>query len=323
MSGIRLQMPENRSAQVWSQVQVWCMRQMRRWAWAFAGAVLGVCSVMGLASDVWQAHDQAQQAFDAAQQALQAQPQTTQQPQEVQVAAHAAGGLWSRLPHRVSPDTPTKLQQALQAQGLTVVSLRTLSASSGGALQSQNLALRLHGDFAEWARAFQAWTASGPVVSIERLVVVPLATAQKVQLDVVLRLWFKTGTDGSDTWPAWPIVAAAMPVNEPGEQGHGVFALAGGPDSKLPVLQPVGPEALTLTDDPMTWPVERIRVLGTWQEGERWQAVLSAGGVWVPVRVGQRVSRQAHRVQAIGRDALILRTSQGQNIALNVAGGGR
>ena len=77
------------------------------------------------------------------------------------------------------------------------------------------------------------------------------------------------------------------------------------------------------TDDPMTWPMERIRLLGTWQEGERLQAVLSAGGVWVPVRVGQRVSRQAHRVQSIRRDAVILRTSQGHNIELNVAGGAR
>ena len=78
-----------------------------------------------------------------------------------------------------------------------------------------------------------------------------------------------------------------------------------------------------LTDDPMTWPVERIRLLGTWHASGSWQAVLSAGGVWVPLRVGQRVSPQAHRVLEIRRDAVIFRTSQGQNIELKVAGGGR
>ena len=323
MSAMHLPMMQGFGALAWPQVRAWCTRQMHRWAWAFAGALLGACMVLGLTSDVWQAHDQARQAFDAVQLALQSQPQSAGQTEDTQAAAHAAKGLWTRLPHRLPPDTATELQQALQAQGLTVVSLRVMPAVPGGVLQSQSLALRLHGDFARWAQVFQAWTVSGPVVSIERLVVSPLAKAQGVQLDVVLRLWFKTGTDGHEAWPAWPSVVAAKTAAESGEQGHGVFALAAGPDSKVSVPQTASPEALMSTDDPMTWPMERIRLLGTWQEGERWQAVLSAGGVWVPVRVGQRVSRQAHRVQSIRRDAVILRTPQGQNIELNVAGGAR
>lgn len=323
MSAIRLQLPQSWRALAWSQIQAWCMRQMRRWAWAFAGAVLGACAVLGFGSDVWQAHEQARQAFDIAQQALQSQPQSMQEPESVQPAAHAVGGLWSRLPHRLPPDTATELQQALQAQGLTVVSLRAMPAVSGGALQSQSLALRLNGDFAQWARTFQAWAASGPVVSIERMGVSPLVQAQGVQLDVVLRLWFKTGADGHDARPAWPSLAPAKLAMTLGELGHGVFALAAGPDSKVSVPQAPSPETLMATDDPMTWPMERIRLLGTWQESERWQAVLSAGGVWVPVRVGQRVSSQAHRVQAIRRDSVIFRSPQGQNIELNVAGGGR
>jgi len=323
MSAIRLQMPKRLSALAWPQIQAWCLRQMHRWALAFAGAVLGACAVLGLASEVWQAHDRAQQAFDAAQQALRSQPQVMRQTEEVQAAAHAAGGLWTRLPHRLPPDMATELQQALQAQGLMVVSLRAMPAISGGALQSQSLALRLNGDFAQWARIFHAWAASGPVVSIERLGVVPLAQAQGVQLDMVLRLWFKTGTGGPDAWPAWLSVAEGRSDSALGAQSAGVFALAAGQDSTVSLPQTSSPEARMWTDDPMTWPMERIRLLGTWQVGDRWQAVLSAGGVWVPVQVGQRVSRQAHRVQAIRRDVLILRTSLGQNIELNVAGGGR
>jgi len=323
MSAMHLPMMQGFGALAWPQVRVWCKRQMHRWALAFAGALLGASVVLGLTSDAWQAHDQVRQAFDAAQLALQSQPQPVRQEEDAQAAAHAAKGLWTRLPYRLPPDTATELQQALQAQGLTVVSLRAMPAVPGGVLQSQSLALRLHGDFAQWARTFQAWTVSGPVVSIERLAVVPLPKAKGVQLDVVFRLWFKTGTGGHEAWPAWPSVAAAQFAAESGEQGHGVFALAAGPDSKVSVPQTTSPDALMWTDDPMTWPMERIRLLGTWQEGERWQAVLSAGGVWVPVRVGQRVSRQAHRVQSIRRDAVILRTPQGQNIELNVAGGAR
>ena len=323
MSPIRLQLPPSWRALAWPQIQAWCMRQMRRWAWALAGAVLGACALLGLASDVWQAHEQAQQSFDAAQQALQSQPQPLSQPEDVQPTSHAAGGLWSRLPHRLPPDTATELQQALQAQGLTVVSLRTMPVVSGGALQSQSLALRLNGDFAQWARTFQAWAASGPVVSIERMGVTPLTKAQGVQLDVVLRLWFKTSAGGQGAWPAWPSVATEQSATVPADLDQGVFALPLGPDLPMSAPLPAQSKALAVTDDPMTWPMERIRLLGTWQEGERWQAVLSAGGVWVPLRVGQRVSPQAHRVQEIRRDAVIFRTSQGQNIELKVAGGGR
>ena len=323
MSAVHSPMMQGFGALAWPRVRAWCMRQMQRWALAFAGALLGACLVLGLTSDVWQAHDQARQAFEAAQLALQSQPQPVRQVEDAQAAAHAAKGLWTRLPHRLPPDTATELQQALQAQGLMVVSLRAMPAISGGALQSQSLALRLNGDFAQWARIFHAWAASGPVVSIERLAVVPLPKAQGVQLDVVLRLWFKTGTGGPDAWPAWLSVAEGRSDSALGAQSAGVFALAAGQDSTVSLPQTSSPEARMWTDDPMTWPMERIRLLGTWQEGERWQAVLSAGGVWVPVRVGQRVSRQAHRVQSIRRDAVIFRTPQGQNIELNVAGGAR
>ena len=310
------------SIEAWVRVQQSLVRQMRRWAWALVGALWGSLGVAWLASDLWQAHDHAQQALDAAQSQWQAQPQTVRQQDKVQTEAHAQRALWSRLPGRLPADIATALQQTLQRQGLTVVSLRVLSDAAVGSLHSQSLALRLNGPFANWVQAWQSFTAAGPVLSIDRMSVLPLAQSPGVQLDLVLRVWSNPALAGDGVLPAWPS-SRTLAKSDGVDTGDGVFALAAKPDSGSPTSPVPSKNAPLLTDDPLTWPVERIRLLGTWQQDEAWGAVLSAGGGWVTVRQGQRISSEGHSVQAIRRDAVMLRTAQGQKIELNWAGGGR
>ena len=83
------------------------------------------------------------------------------------------------------------------------------------------------------------------------------------------------------------------------------------------------PDAPVLPADPSRWPVSQIRLLGTWQQGAQWQAVLGTAEVGVPVQVGRRVAQEGHRVESIRRDAVRLRSAQGQVIELTWSGSGR
>ncbi|MGV0961509.1 MAG: GspMb/PilO family protein [Limnohabitans sp.] len=305
----------------WSRLQRGCVQLFQRWAWGFLGAALGAAGVCWVASDTVSAHEQAQQAVDAALAQLQAQP-TPPQPL-VNPSTHAAAALWHRLTGHRLQDIWIDLQQALGAQGVQVVSIRVLPDASAGPLSSQSAALRVNAPYPEWVNAWRALSASGPVLSIERMSVVPQAQSRGVQMDVVLRRWFKTGqNEGSDpsAGPAgWAAVArsAVLPPSE-----ADVFAQPGG-DAALAAMTTGAhaPDSAALPADPLHWPLARIRLLGTWQQGVQWQAVLSAGGAWVPVRVGQRVSLEGHRVVAIARDAVRLRSAQGHQLELKWPGG--
>lgn len=316
------------SAEAWSRVQRGFVRQIRRWVWGLGGLVSGAGGVFWLASEVWDAHDLAQQALAQAQSQWQVQAQTQTQTvsssQREQPEWLVDEALWGRLPSRLPSDLASGLQQALQQHGLTVLSLRAMPEVPMGPLQSQTLALRLNGHFADWVRGWKALAVSGPVLTIERMSVVPLTQVQGVQLDLVLRVWFNPASAGDVALPAWPPSKAwAKSGDADADSRPRVFALAAESDSASSVTWTSAPQASVLTDDPMTWPVERIRLLGTWHASGSWQAVLSAGGVWVPVRLGQRMSREGHQVHAIRRDAVVLGTAQGQKLELNVSGGGR
>ena len=309
---------ERFNARAWRTLWPWCVRQFQRGAGALVGAFLGGVLVWVMASDVWVAHEQAQQALDAVQAQLPSQGAEPRLPDLIDPLAQEAGPLWKRLPGRLTTDVGTELRQFLMAHGLQVTSLRAMPDAMRGPLQSKTVAMRMTGAYADWVQAWQSLTESGPVVSMERMSVVPLAQTPGVQLDVVLRAWFKPDATHALTWPSGERRGSRS--GEGPHAGAEVFALTANHEVRS---SPAPVANLSLNDDALSWPIERIHLLGTWQQGRHWRAVLGVGTLWVPVQVGQRVSQEGHKVAAIRREGVLLRTPQGQQVELGWTGGGR
>ncbi len=308
------------NAGAWRSWGAWCARQLQRGAVALVGAFLGGVLVWVMASAVREAHDQALHALQAAQAQMPSSGVATPLPDLQDPLAQAAGSLWRRLPGRLAADLGMELRQFLMAQGLQVASLRAMPDAMRGSLQSKTVAIRMTGAYADWVQAWQILTESGPVLSMERMSVVPLAQTPGVQLDVVLRVWFKPDATQPLIWPPgerWGLRTAQGP-----HAGAEVFALTASQEAR-PSPAPVPVANPALSDDPLSWPVERIRLLGTWQQGAHWRVVLGVGALWVPVQLGQRVSQEGHKVAVIRREGVMLRTPQGQQVELGWTGGGR
>ena len=295
----------------WSAVGAWFVRQIEGNAWAWVGAVWGAVMVGWAFSEVWEAHEDAGQKRAAAQAQWSAQGAEVTVPAALDPLVHAGGALWPRLPGRWPPDAAAALRQFLIHQRLQVQALRALPEVAAGSLKGQSVALRMTGAYADWARSWQILSAAGPVLSIERMSVLSLVPSG-VQIEVVLHLWSRPGSTFEISWPSDTAMAWAS--------GADIFAAAG-PDLPSAEAPTTVREPVAQTDDPVTWPLERIRWLGTWQHGADLRAVLSAGGAWITVPVGQRVSLEGHKVASIGADGVVLRTPQGQRVELK--GGGR
>lgn len=298
-----------------SAVGTWCVRQLQRQALTLLGACLGAALLMWAFSEVWDAHDEAGQKLAAVQAQWSAQGAVVTVPEALDPLAQGAGLLWRRLPGRWPPDSAASLRQFLIGQRLQVVALRVLPDVVAGPLKGQSLAVRMMGAYANWTRAWQILSTSGPVMSIERMSVLSLAQPSGEQIEVVLNLWSMPGSTGDVSWPS------DNPLAPVAASGADIFALVTGVDWPPVAAEAKAKEPIVQTDDPLTWPMERIRWLGSWQQGADPQAVLSAGGAWIAVRVGQRVSLEGHKVAAIVPDGLVLRTPQGQRVELK--GGSR
>lgn len=215
------------------------------------------------------------------------------------------------------------LQRTLGAQGLRVESLRPLPELLAAPLPSQSVALRVQGQFDDWARAWIALNAQGPVWSLERVNVVPHPVTGGVLIDGVLRVWLKPGPDGPKSWklqdgtsperlalrppmgPAWFVHAHERMQQHKGE----VPTLTAPLDEK------------TLPSDPLRWPLSRIRLAGILQQGDARQALLVLGQQVVPVRLGQRVAQEDLLVDAVLPGSVRLRSSQGVQHVLDLERG--
>lgn len=67
---------------------------------------------------------------------------------------------------------------------------------------------------------------------------------------------------------------------------------------------------------PGQWPVEQVRLLGLWQHAGERQAIVSAGPYWARVGLGQRITLQGHRIEAITERGVRLRWAQGPALDL-------
>ncbi len=311
----------------WPALQLWCEHQFKRWSLAMGGIVLGFVGVMWVAIDLGAEYEQVQQAVDAAALRLQKLPAPS-----LSVPSrdpHPASALQARLTVGVPADTWTDVQHALQVHGVQVVSLRVLPQAMGGPLHSQAVALRLQAPFEQWLQAWVALAEAGPVVSLDRMGVTPMEASQGVQLDVVMRLWFKPGSEVSQATVAWSL-------DELKSAGSGLRAGAHA-EVFVPVvrtqLPPVLPQSAVAAPErasdetalpahPSLWPISRVRLLGTWQQGVQWQAVLGAAQAWAPFGLGSRVAIEGYQLESIRPDAVILRSAQGQTLEMKTSGGG-
>ncbi|PUE34365.1 hypothetical protein B9Z52_05515 [Limnohabitans sp. Jir72] len=302
----------------WETLWRACMRQLKRWLFAVSGAALGGGAVLWWGSDALSAHEQTQQAVDTALVRWQVQPLPIAE--NMISSFHVAGPLWSRLADSLPAQSWIDLQQAFMAQGVEVVSLHLLPEVLAGPLQGQKVAMRLNASFSDWVSAWRWVADSGPLLSIERLSAAPQATARGVQLDVVLHLWFNPepigGLSGSaKSHGPIPVLRKSAGMTQRSE----IFSHPG----HLAVAQPRVLDNMPSLDDPLYWPMDRVRLLGTWRQGAQWQAVLGVGGIWVPVQVGRRVAMEGHRVESIQADAVIFRSAKGQKLELKWPGGER
>ena len=206
-----------------------------------------------------------------------------------------------------------QFSQLLAQHAVELRSLRPVPDALPAPLPSQAVAVRLQGQFDDWAAVWRAMNANGPVWSIDRLRITPQAPG--VDIEAVLRVWLGDGPSQdfmalSDKtaagltglasvrsgvfWQepelvvevpgkAWAMQAAAHPVQE-------VKAHEAQPPEPATAerAQPLASTA-ALYADPAQWPVERVRLLGVWHQAQEAHAILAAGPHWVRARVGQQV----------------------------------
>lgn len=96
--------------------------------------------------------------------------------------------------------------------------------------------------------------------------------------------------------------------------GRGANGLVDGAAGAVGVLDATTLEALP--EDPRQWPLTGVRLAGLWQAGADRQAILTTGTRWAQVRLGQRVTREGHRVAVIAQDGVYLRLAQGPLLKL-------
>jgi hypothetical protein len=227
-----------------------------------------------------------------------------------------------------------QLERSMVQHGLRLLSLRPEPPSPLGAWPSQAVTLRLQGRFDDWVKVWAALNARGPVWGLERLRITPQEGG--VAIDAVLRLWLSPGTTVMSK-SAVPTELMIAPVLTTQRQGAGapvfvseaspsaaVTGVAAGIKKVAPLPYSAGaasaraPDGLaspsnlpTLSPDPADWPLEQVRLVGVWQQGQGIQPILMAGPHWALARVGQRIGQQGHVVSSIHAEEVHLRVAQG------------
>lgn len=300
------------------------LQWLQQWASVWLGLATGFMLAWVLGDEHMQAHGSAEQSvirlraqLTGWQESPAAAPGATANvrvdPESAEPMDHLPG---QQSVARVLPD----LQQTLGAQGLRVESLRPLPEPLAAPLPSQSVALRAQGQFDDWARAWTALNAQGPVWSLERVNVVPHPVKGGVLIDGVLRVWLRPGPDGPRAWKfqhGASVESTAM--RAPMGPAWFVHAHESLPQDKGGVPTRTAPlDETTLPSDPLRWPLSRFRLAGTWQQGDERHAVLVVGRQVVPVRLGQRVAQEDWRVDVVLPGSVRLRSPQGGQHVLDL-----
>lgn len=305
-------------------------RTYRRWIYACSAFAVGAAGVWLAHADVLDGFWHNAQSLEALRRQVASTPVAlTSAPASAdpqQVAARLK--VLDHLPGLSAQERlwPT-LQQTLARQHLQLLSFRPVDEAMAAPLPSLAVALRLRGHFDDWVRAWAGMSEGMPVWSMERVHIHPLADSSVVEVDVLLRVWLRAGPDGPLAWQGQG--AAEAPSAPRGQQ---VFVNGQRGDLAVPaglltqereLANTANPLASGDSPDPKDWSPAGLRLLGIWQEAETRYAILAFGAHWVRAREGQRVSREGHRLEAIGDRSVRLRAGPGPALVLNFEQGSR
>ncbi len=318
----------------------------RRWAFAMGGLLVGMLGVVGWQFEAFQTLRESEAHVLDLKAKLLAQVQTAQikpAPGAALITPTGPPPVMAKWPVQGTQAAVwPQLERWMAQHGLRLLSLRPEPASPLGAWPSQAVALQLQGRFDDWVIAWAALNAQGPVWGMERLRITPQEGG--VAIDAVLRLWLSPeatlmsnsdGTPKPTEWMPAPVLkgrhlGALAPVfvttGLPSETSSGVTAglkavdplpLSAGRafrssakaleslDSRPPTPMP------TVSPDPADWPLDQVRLVGVWQQGQSVHPILVAGPHWTLARLGQRIGPQGHVVNSIFAGEVHLRAAQG------------
>lgn len=276
-------------------------RLVRRWAWALAGAFAGMGLVAVFAWEAYEEHDLWRYKVQALRAAHKAVPAKTAASSP---AASDASSLVERLPaQREVSALWLALQQGMAQRGLQVQDLRPQTLLPAQGLSSQAVALRLQGRFVDGVQVWASLVDAGPVWTLDRLTVVPGVQAGQLQWDGIWRAWLRPDAPSAHAWPAhWDLRARE------GASGVDPFVTT---KAAAPVAGASESLPAELVEDPRRWPLAHIRLLGVWQQGGQWQAVLGAGAYWAVLAPGAPLAIEAYRVQAVRPEGVVLQAATG------------
>lgn len=224
------------------------------------------------------------------------------------------------------------LQQRLQAHGLQVLSLRPGAPETQAAWPTQALALEVQGRWPDWQDFERQLHRHAPWWTVSQWQLAPLGqTSGMVRVQWQVRLAWRPAAAGGTApdWPQWtageraqdavPVFAVASPL-APTLQALPLPAAVPGTHS-----EPVATALSDLSPDPMQWPVQTLRLYGTWRQAGSTHAVLGQGPFQVVLTLGQRVGREGHRLVRIGEDGVVLQPADASQspFHLNWSGGRR
>lgn len=322
---------------------------LRRWVFALSGFGIAFAGLgswqLGTLEALWVSESQTQ-ALRSQLQTLSTQPPV--RPGSVAAANLPNGpppvmGFWPVFGTQAA--VWPQLERVFVQHGLRLLSLRPEPLGPAGAWPSQAVAIRLQARFDDWVAVWQALNARGPVWSIERLRITPQEGG--VAIDAVLRLWLSPSQGGilsgadqpaivgwfsnpepstlrsrvvSPVFVPWPVLATS--ISAPPVLAAVLGTQKAGSDPALAALERplkgfanasdrVGMFAPIFSPDPVSWPLEQVRLAGVWQQAHDKQFILQAGPHWVRAHVGQAIGTAGHVVESIHDQEVHLRTARG------------
>ena len=196
----------------------------------------------------------------------------------------------------------TWLQQGAQAHGLQVQALQAQPVLATGDWLEQPVRWRLQGPWRQWLALEAALHAHAPWWVVDQWQVLPAGEKPgdvRIELQARLGLQPRSVPETLSRPRDWPVWRHARAPEPPGAE---VFALAQGAgiSATAGAAAPAASQATEpLPADPRLWPVRELRLLGVWWQAGTAHAVLGRGLAQVTVVPGQRIGREAYRVQRV------------------------
>lgn len=310
-----------------SRAQVQWRGWARRWAFAVMACLLTWGAGMWLHADIWLDLVQTRQAVQALQAQLAAAPQgrpVTEEwvePPEIQrlPSPEQHGQMWANL------------KNALAKHRVQLISMQPVTEPWPAPLPSHAMVMRLQARFENWAGLWAALVQMGPVWSMDRLRVLPSAGMEGVDIEVVWRIWAQPQHGGnakddaelarsmSATLDTPLHVMGSSVFESPGVLKKSASAPVAGVQTSVRIADTVSPpHNLIFSHAPERQPMQPLRVLGIWRDGEQAEALLANATHWFRIREGRQLSLEGHRVSRIGGDGIQVRDPQGRILTLRM-----